>query len=123
MEKGFISVKCPSCGARNGFEMSHGWLRCTSCYSQFYVRDEDMSKALSAAHEYLKTYAFDEADALYARLAREAEEVHDMDAYATSEWGRLMAYFGVVYIKSYSGTISVPTFARYNKHISSVKLL
>ena len=35
--------------------------------------------------------------------------------------GRLLSYFGIVYVKSYGSNVTTPTFSKYNPDIPSIK--
>ena len=124
-EEKLTTLICPYCAAKNGIrkrmDLSNSY-ECDFCGNIFFVKPGETDPDLRQAHNYLVAYRFEDADLLYATIVQNAKENMDWGTYVTAQWGRLLAEFGVVYVKSFDSTINnlVPTFAKYNKNKNDI---
>lgn len=108
--------KCVYCGET--FKFSFNEVKCPFCGNVNHVVEDGFEEKLLQAKTSLNTYDFSDADELYFNLANSTD---DPSKKALALWGRLLATFGVVYIRSFKDNKYIPTFANVNKEVKSLK--
>ena len=110
--------QCPICG--DPLKKNKKGLMCNCC--GFVAPTEEISSIdearLNQASDALRSYRFDQAEEAYSLIL---EDNRDSDSliHVAALWGKLLANFGVVYIKDMNGSL-IPTFAEYDPDYKSI---
>lgn len=114
-------INCAYCGEALTSFFPNKANKCRFCGSINYINEKvDLSSRFSQAQNRLTTYRFSKADEIYFDIYNEAS---DVSSKAMSLWGRILAFFGVVYIRSSVQEEYVVTFSNYHPEVKSVKEL
>ena len=115
--KGII---CPYCGARVDKVQEDGTYKCSYCGNVSFIDIKEVTIDFRDALNKIKAYKFKEADDVYSNIIREFSST-SLKIKAMALWGRILAQFGVVYVRSFDREYFVPTFAKYNPKYKSIK--
>ena len=111
-------IKCIYCSAVHTDHINGDSYKCEYCGGLNFVTSTDEDFKFQLAHTYLSSYQFVKADDLYKQII---EECTNDKAKSMALMGRILSYFGIVYVKSYGSNVTTPTFSRYNPEIQSIK--
>ncbi len=111
-------IRCVYCGGTHTNHIEKDSYICEYCGGLNYIITNEVDFKLQLALNKLAIYKFDEADDIYKNII---EESTNDKTTSMALMGRLLSYFGVVYVKSYGSNVTTPTFSRYNPDIPSIK--
>lgn len=114
--KGII---CPYCGAISKEKPTDGYYRCDYCGNIYFEDIQECKIDFKEAKNEIKLYNFVESDERYSDIIKNNSDNKKVVAMALL--GRLLAQFGVVYVRSFNKKYFVPTFAKYNPRYESIK--
>ena len=112
-----VVMKCPVCGELNYKNVNNDLYKCSVCNSHFFHLDSDEVMTLKEAQICLSLYQFDKADQLYQNILI---NTNDEKIIVMALFGRILAYFGVNYIKDFNGNL-ILTFTNYDPRFKSIK--
>ena len=116
MTSNYEVIKCPICGDSRYKELESGY-KCKTCDNVFFKVSEEETYKLHEAKSALEIYNFTKADKIYHNILNETtNEKTKVMCY----FGRLLAYFGVVYVKDFNGNLVI-TISNYDPEFSSIK--
>ena len=110
-------IKCIYCNAVHTKHIEGDSYICEYCNGLNYITSSDEDFKFQLAHTKLSIYRFDEADDIYKNIF---EEATNNKTKSMALMGRILSFFGVVYVKSYGSKVTTPTFAKYNPNITSI---
>ena len=110
-------VKCPICGESNFITLPDESYKCKVCNSHFFNVEKDHTLILKEAQNALKLYDFTKADLLYQNLINDTSNEKTK---VMALFGRILAYFGIVFIKDFNQKLVV-TVSRFDKSFQSIK--
>ena len=110
-------MQCPICG--DTLLKKNNLIVCDCCgFSALLHEISSFDEArLNSASDALRSYRFDLSEELYSVILGDATTI---SLKAACIFGKLLASFGVVYIKDINNTL-IPTFADYNPEIKSIQ--
>lgn len=111
-------VRCIYCGGTHTDLIENDSFICEYCGGLNYIVTSDVDFKLQLAKNNLSIYKFEDADDIYKNII---DESNNLKSTSMALMGRLLSYFGVVYVRSYGSSITTPTFSRYNPDIPSIK--
>ena len=115
MQNEVKTFNCPVCGFNKNKE-KNGRFDCEACGVIYYkVSNEEMEQLNSAQRE-LELYNFKKADELYSKLINKTN--NEMTK-VMCNFGRLLAYFGIVYIRDFDDKLKI-TFSNYDSYYESI---
>lgn len=109
-------IKCPTCGDSR-YDEEKGVYVCKTCDSVFFKVTEEVTNSLHEAKRELEIYNFSKADRIYHSILNETK---DEKTKVMCYFGRLLAYFGVVYVKDFNGNLVI-TIANYDPQFKNIK--
>ena len=116
MNKVDLLVSCPVCGETNYRKLSDH-IKCSVCGSVFFESVSKEQFTLNEALTAMKLYNFVKADKIYQTLLNSTNNDRTK---VMCHYGRLLACFGIIYIKDFNGNM-IKTFSSYNKKFKSLK--
>ena len=111
-------MKCIYCKGVHSHLIENDSYICEYCGGVNYITTSDIEFKLHLASNCLAIYDFATADDIYKEII---DETSDSKAKAMALFGRLLASFGIVYIRGYGSKDTTPTFAQYNPDVASLK--
>ena len=91
-------IKCIYCNAVHTEHIEGDSYICEYCKGLNYITSSDEDFKFQLAHTKLSIYRFDEADDIYKNIF---EEATNNKTKSMALMGRILSFFGVVYVKSY----------------------
>ena len=117
MSKETLVIKCPFCDQSDYEELENGKYKCLYCETPFYLVDDKTTMDLREAHNAHHLYKFSEAELRYFNILKETT---DEKVKIMCNYGRLLAYFGVIFIRDIKNNF-ITTISNYHKDIKSIK--
>lgn len=111
-------IKCIYCKAVHTSHIDGDSYICEYCGGLNFITTSDEEFKFQLASNNLSLYKFDDADDIYKNII---EESSNDKTTSMALMGRLLSYFGIVYVKSYESKVTTPTFSKYNPDIPSIK--
>ena len=112
----FVKIICPVCG-QSEYHKKDDVFVCDYCETPFFTVDAEEQQSINEAHNAHALYKFTKADDLYRTLL---ENTKSDEVKVTCHLGRLLAYFGIVYVHDFNGN-QVVTFTNYDPNYKSIK--
>lgn len=113
------TISCSNCGEPFTKELKANFFICPHCSSNNIIKKDLFntkdSRLLEEAQFNLINYKFKEADDMFSSLIMSTE---DNNIKCACLWGRLLAYFGIVDVKSYKEKKYTPTFSRFRSNVT-----
>ena len=111
---------CPICGDPLKKEKGTKNVKCSCCgFVAPTVEVNSLDEArLNSASDALRSYKFDTAEENYSLILEDNRD-SSSEIHVAALWGKLLATFGVVYIKDMNGTM-IPTFSEYDPDYKSI---
>jgi len=112
-------LRCPTCNQINKefIKLDDKTYQCDVCNTTFYMMSEKETIALEQARNYHAMYEFTKADYSYKKIL---EKTDNEETKVMCYMGRLLASFGVIFIKDRNGFL-ITTFSKYDPDITSIK--
>ena len=110
-------TKCPICGESEFKHNEDGSLICKICNLILIPCTSEIKHQLFEALTAREIYDFDRADQIYQNIIN---KTNDEKIKAMCEFGRLLSYFGIVYIKDFNKNL-ILTISKYHPNINSIK--
>ena len=111
-------IRCIYCKGVHTSPIEKDSYICEYCGGLNYITTTEEDFKFQLANNNLSIYKFDEADDIYKKIIDES--TNDKTT-SMALMGRLLSYFGIVYVRGYGSKVTTPTFARYNPDIPSIK--
>ena len=110
-------IKCPVCGESSFKKIDDVTCKCSICSSTFFVTPSEISEQLNIALTFRETYKFTQSDDIYQNVMNKTD---DEKIKVMCNFGRLLSYFGIIYIKDFDGRHTI-TYSKYNPECKSIK--
>ena len=111
-------IRCIYCKGVHTSPIEKDSYICEYCGGLNYITTTEEDFNFQLANNNLSIYKFEEADDIYKKIIDESTNDKTI---SMALMGRLLSYFGIVYVRSYGSKDTTPTFARYNPDIPSIK--
>ena len=111
-------IRCIYCKGVHTSPIEKDSYICEYCGGLNYITTTEEDFNFQLANNNLSIYKFEEADDIYKKIIDES--TNDKTT-SMALMGRLLSYFGIVYVRGYGSKVTTPTFARYNPDIPSIK--
>jgi len=112
-------IRCLTCGESNSkyFVHNNEKIICDRCGTIVNIEDSEEKSILLEAQNALSLYDFEKADELYKKLLKDTE---NDNIKASCYFGRLLVFFGVVFIKDFNNN-QIITFTDFDPDFISIK--
>ena len=117
MNSNVVLIKCPVCGESSFKKLDDTTCKCHICSSTFFITPTEISEQLNIALTYREMYKFSRSDDIYQNIM---DKTSDEKIQVMCNFGRLLSYFGITYIKDFDGRYTI-TYSKYDPEYKSIK--
>ena len=109
-------MKCKNCGSQNGVvDLHNGFYQCVACGAWIKKEGTGGNTACSIGYDHINNFDFTKAETTFDGILREDPCSRD------ALWGKLLARFGIVFLRGYGEAVSKPTFCFSKEDIGTAR--